>query len=149
MKLALAIALLLAADDTLTIDGVAVPAPKGCRATANAINCGDGGFTIAPQDLTSQSPEELLKAAATMVGDVTKIDGDPEPTFLIDCTVQKKRTKCQLGSSNRQAEQRRFVLAAPIIDGDKTRIAVCVTPHDPRAIFPEVCRAVFSLKGTK
>lgn len=149
MKLALAIALLLAADDTLTIDGVAVPVPKGCRATANAINCGDGGFTIAPQDLTSQSPEELLKAAATMVGDVTKIDGDPEPTFLIDCTVQKKRTKCQLGSSNRQAEQRRFVLAAPIIDGDKTRMAVCVTPNDPRAILPAVCRVVFSLKAAK
>ncbi len=149
MKLALALALLLSADDTLTIDGVAVPVPKGCRASGNAINCGDGGFTIAPQDLSSQTPDELLKAAATMVGDVTKIDGDPEPTFLIDCTVQKKPAKCQLGSSNREAVQRRFVLAAPISDSGKTRIAVCVTPNDPRAILPTVCRAVFSFKGSK
>lgn len=149
MKLAFAIALLLSAEATLTIDGVAVPVPKGCRASGTAINCGDGGFTIAPQDLSSQSPEELLKAASTMVGDVTKIDGEPEPTFLIDCTVQKKPAKCQLGSSNRQAEQRRFVLAAPIVDGGKTRMAVCVTPNDPRAILPSVCRAVFSLKPAK
>lgn len=146
MTLALALALLLSADDTLTIDNTPVPVPKGCRATGNAINCSDGGFTVAPQDLSKQSPEELLTSAATMVGEVTKIDGEPEPTFLVDCTVQGKAAKCQLGSSSRLVKQRRFVLAAPISDAGKTRMAICVTPHDPRAIFPDVCRAVFSLK---
>ncbi|MGV3624226.1 MAG: hypothetical protein ACO1OB_25635 [Archangium sp.] len=150
MKLALAIAMLLtAAQGTLSINGSPVPVPKGCRATDRAINCDDGGFTIAPADITSQTDEERMNSASVMVGEVTKLNETPEPTFVVDCAVQGKKTKCQLGSAGRRTDQQRFVLAAPISDGETTRVAVCVTPFDPRAKLPEVCRAVFDFKKVK
>lgn len=133
------------APEGLHLNGVAVPVPAGCRASENAINCNDGGFTIAPLDLTGRTPEEQRHVVSAMVNNVAKIDGTPEPTITIDCSVQGKPTKCQLGSSSKLVKDRRFVLAAPIVDSGQTRVAVCVSPFDPRSKFPVVCGAVFKV----